>query len=470
MPSCSNSSNISSAINSLNITQGSAGSRFFVQIDTVIGLTAGDVIRWDVPTNGYTASKADTPENSEVFGIIESYNPTTQKFNVVMGGSVDLSASALAVIPSSPTGGGGGNDIYFLSGVTAGKLQNLAPDNINHIIKPVYQVAPHGTYSGTIVNYSGYRLGGEVQGGLDTISALSKLGSVQLVFETYEYMPQEEQLLKSFGFAYNGTGVTPMFTLNPTTIYDWKLEHISLTDPTLVRYLDFKDFCDRVMPTMNGGWVERVKVDAGYTVTRANVLGRAVQQLNHASYDDSVISTSWYGQVLDYDPDTRYLFILRPAFLSSELITTLMPTLMAETSVSSNSGAFLNIMTGDVQSTNFGTVLQTVKISETNTSIQLFGFVIPSVTFTSTGTGTPEAFYFQTIYDPFNQNVYETTGVSPKLYMRIKNRGISLVVPDNVTVTELSSDTITLATQDLQTLINNLTARISCLESGSACP
>lgn len=472
MPSCSNSSNISSAINSLNITQGSAGSRFFVQIDKVLGITAGDVIRWDVPTGGWTGSKANTPENAEVFGIIESYNSTTEKFNVVMSGSISLSGSNFATIPTDPTGGGGGNDIYFLSGMTAGKLQNLAPDNVDHIIKPVYQVAPHGSYSGTVVNYSGYRLGGEVQGGLDTISALSKLGSVQFVFENQAYISPEELLLRSYGINYTGSGIAPIYLLSETVKYDWKLEHINVSnnDVTLVRYIDFKEFCDLVMPTMNGGWVERVKVDTGYTVLRENVVGKAVVQQNHASYNNTTPSSSWYGQILEYDSTNSYLYILRPALLDTELLPNLINTLIAETNVSSNSGAFLNIMQGTVQSGVFGSVLQTIKISSTNTNIQLFGFIIPAVKLTSINTGSGnDPFYFQTIYDPLNQNVYETTGVSPKVYMRIKNRGISLVVPDNISVSEVTTDTVTLPTYDLVTKITDLQNQINCLKYPGTC-
>ena len=62
MPSCSNSSNINSTINSLSVTQG--GSRLLVSVPFVSGLTLGNVIRYDVPTAGYTASKAYLVENS----------------------------------------------------------------------------------------------------------------------------------------------------------------------------------------------------------------------------------------------------------------------------------------------------------------------------------------------------------------------------------------------------------------------
>ena len=171
MPSCSNSSNIQASINTLSVTQG--GSRLLVSIPYVSGLTLGQVVRYDVATSGYTASRADAAETSEVFGVVESYDSTSNKFNTVIYGSINVSSSNLADMGSG--GGSGGNDIYFLSGVTAGKLQNLAPTDANHIVKPVYQISPHGSYTGVIVNYLGYRIGGEIQASFENDTNLGSL-------------------------------------------------------------------------------------------------------------------------------------------------------------------------------------------------------------------------------------------------------------------------------------------------------
>lgn len=185
MPSCSNSSNISASINALNVTQG--GSRLEVQIPFVSGLTLGNVIRWDVASQGYTASLATGPAESEVFGVIESLDSTTTppSFTVIVYGSIKYPTNKLAAIDA--TGGSGENDIYFLSGQTAGVLQNLAPSNLLHIVKPVYQVAPHGRsnfYTGVIINYLGYRIGGEVEAVLED----EEIGNIQIVVgnDTFE--------------------------------------------------------------------------------------------------------------------------------------------------------------------------------------------------------------------------------------------------------------------------------------------
>lgn len=179
MPSCSNSSNISSAITALNVVQG--GSRLLAEIPFVSGLTAGTVIRYDVPTSGWTASKADNAANSEVFGVIESYDSTIAKYQAVIYGSINISTSLLADMGSG--GGSGGNDIYFLSGVTAGKLQNLAPTDLTNIVKPVYQVAPHGSYSGVVINYLGYRIGGDVEASIID----EDLGNLQIVIGNNQF-------------------------------------------------------------------------------------------------------------------------------------------------------------------------------------------------------------------------------------------------------------------------------------------
>jgi hypothetical protein len=180
MPSCSASSHIASSLNAISVSQG--GSRLIVSIPFVSGLTFGNVIRYDVPTTGFTASKADTAPNSEVFGVIESQDTSTTNFNVVIYGSIALSSSSLADMGSG--GGSGGNDIYFLSGTTAGTLQNLAPSSLDQIIKPVYQAAPHGSYTGVITNYLGYRIGGDVQASLDD----TDLGNIQIVIGSDQFV------------------------------------------------------------------------------------------------------------------------------------------------------------------------------------------------------------------------------------------------------------------------------------------
>ena len=119
---------------------------------------------------------------------------------------------------------GGGNDIYFLSSTTAGKVRVTAPTGQTDIIKPIYQVAPHGgPYTGIVMNYIGYKIGGDVQaylqggfdGGVGTISTVisgalngtdNQLptfyvdASISHVLPISEYPAFWNRYVKSFGY------------------------------------------------------------------------------------------------------------------------------------------------------------------------------------------------------------------------------------------------------------------------------
>ena len=223
---CSSSSNIKSTATFINVTQG--GSRLMLSIasaDYAAGVTAGDVIRYSVPDTQYVKSKADELATSEVVGIVES--KSGDSLNVVIYGSILLPATSIeATTPSSDTTtGGGGNDIYFLSSTTAGKVRVTAPTGQTDIIKPIYQVSPHGlgAYTGIVMNYIGYKIGGDVQaylqggfdGGVGTISTVisgalngtnTQLptfyvdASISHVLPISEYPAFWNRYVKSFGY------------------------------------------------------------------------------------------------------------------------------------------------------------------------------------------------------------------------------------------------------------------------------
>lgn len=221
---CSSSSNIKSTATFINVTQG--GSRLMLSIasaNCAAGVTAGDVIRYSVPDTQYVKSKADALANSEVVGIVESKSGTS--LNVVIYGSINLPASSIeTTTPSSDTtSGGGGNDIYFLSATTSGKVRVIAPIGQTDIIKPIYQVAPHGNsaYTGIVMNYIGYKIGGDVQaylqggfdGGVGTVSTVISGAGTDNQLPTYyadasmshvlpisEYPTFWNRYVKSFGY------------------------------------------------------------------------------------------------------------------------------------------------------------------------------------------------------------------------------------------------------------------------------
>jgi hypothetical protein len=122
------------------------------------GITAGDVIRWDVPTAGYTLSVASTEPKAEVLGVVESVNASG--CTVVLTGSIQYPSSRLSAITS---GGAGNVDVLFLSDTVSGGLTGTVDMSTSgeKIIKPVMQVAPHSIYNAVVTNYVGYKAGNQ---------------------------------------------------------------------------------------------------------------------------------------------------------------------------------------------------------------------------------------------------------------------------------------------------------------------
>jgi hypothetical protein len=120
------------------------------------GVSAGNAVYYNVAGATWNKSIANDYAKAEVFGIVESITGLTA--TVVIHGSIKLPTTEIYDIGD---GGSGGNDIYFLSGITAGAIQNSGPTLSGTIVKPLYTVAPHSlsgiTFTGIVVNYIGYR-------------------------------------------------------------------------------------------------------------------------------------------------------------------------------------------------------------------------------------------------------------------------------------------------------------------------
>ena len=120
------------------------------------GVSAGNAVYYNVVGATWNKSIANDYAKAEVFGIVESITGLTA--TVIMHGSIKLPTTEIYDIGD---GGSGGNDIYFLSGTTAGAIQNIGPTLSGTIVKPLYTVAPHSlsgiTFTGIVVNYIGYR-------------------------------------------------------------------------------------------------------------------------------------------------------------------------------------------------------------------------------------------------------------------------------------------------------------------------
>lgn len=138
-----------------------SSSRTLAEITTNGSISVGNVVYYDVSGSTWAKSQANEAKKSEVFGIVESIGGITA--TIVTHGSINIPAN---ILNSVGDGGAGGNDIWFLSAITGGHLQNLAPSSIGTIVKPVYYNYPHqfagNTFSGYLINYIGYAAGGSV--------------------------------------------------------------------------------------------------------------------------------------------------------------------------------------------------------------------------------------------------------------------------------------------------------------------
>jgi hypothetical protein len=191
MPSYS-STPLTRVINAPVLVVSGVGSRLMITlksntntIDSTI--VAGDVIRYDAVEKKYVKSQADTPEHAEVIGIVESISTEAGgvlSYNVVTLGSLIYPASRLFGITGSgtqDTSDGGGYDVLFLDSGISGGLTGIAPSR--GIAKVVAQVAPHGSYNTTVINYIGYQIGDQA-----TVNVAGAMpGSVGTVPESFSF-------------------------------------------------------------------------------------------------------------------------------------------------------------------------------------------------------------------------------------------------------------------------------------------
>jgi hypothetical protein len=163
-------------------------SRIFIKVQTgqgysiQSGITAGDVVRFDPTsvsagiTGMYKKSQADSEMNAEVVGVVESIS--SGQYTIVTHGSISYPAARLAGL----CGSAGGLDILFLDATTSGNLVGNIDTSTpgEKIVKPVFQVAPHGSYNGIVTNYIGYKTGGSASVSIVAAGA----GNIQLLPST----------------------------------------------------------------------------------------------------------------------------------------------------------------------------------------------------------------------------------------------------------------------------------------------
>lgn len=197
-----------------------SASRTIAEIPTNSGFSAGNVVFYNITGSTWAKSSAAADNTSEVFGVIESTTGLTA--TVVTQGSVNIPNTMLHDMGSN--GGSGGNDIWFLSGITSGHMQNLAPTAVGNIVKPVYYAYPHefngATFSGLVVNYIGYSVSSATS---STTTSTTAVGSI---FASPILMPGNTVDIEGKSVVTDLTN----FYINHQLIYDPTQSTINATD------------------------------------------------------------------------------------------------------------------------------------------------------------------------------------------------------------------------------------------------
>ena len=123
------------------------------------GFSAGNLVTYNIASSGFTKCRANDNALAEFVGIIEGISGSTA--TVITNGSISWPNTGISFAMGG-NGGSGGQDVWFMSALTAGAMQDAAPSGAGTIVKPVYLHSPHSgldgsTYTGIILSYTGYR-------------------------------------------------------------------------------------------------------------------------------------------------------------------------------------------------------------------------------------------------------------------------------------------------------------------------
>ena len=156
----------------IKITGGLLDGKSMRNTISVVGHTfkAGQALRFNRGTatgvcgDFYTAAVADSASNSEVIGVVESVEGNS--FVLVYGGEISTANfDPLYALED--------DDVFFLSGTTAGLLDKTPPSDAGQVIKPVI-VRSEGTKA-IVTNFIGTVIGGSSTVNLDGIQPVGTI-------------------------------------------------------------------------------------------------------------------------------------------------------------------------------------------------------------------------------------------------------------------------------------------------------
>lgn len=205
------------------------------------GFTIGSVLRWnaklDGNTYGYTAARANDAYNSEVVGVVSQVLGSND-FELCVSGIINMTSffsNTTGVIEPGMTQ----DDVYFLSGYTAGWMTTERPTTTGWVAKPVITRIAHdntGNIFGCVTNYVGSLLGGNIAVSLGN---LTPPGTVQAFLGEKGNIPS--------GWAYcDGEGYT-----DANGVPGFKVS-------------EYPEYYDNV--GLNYGWVEALYTEANMSL------------------------------------------------------------------------------------------------------------------------------------------------------------------------------------------------------------
>jgi hypothetical protein len=162
---------------------GTVGSKLALTItQSGHGFSAGSVVRWNSGIDGnaaqYVQAKADNAYNAEVIGVVSDVL-SGDSFELTLSGVVKMNqffSNTTGAIPAGSTQ----DDVFFLSGYTAGWMDVKRPRTPGWVAKPIITRLAEdssGNIFGMVTNYVGSLLGGNVVTSLGQIVPVGTINS-----------------------------------------------------------------------------------------------------------------------------------------------------------------------------------------------------------------------------------------------------------------------------------------------------
>ena len=152
------------------------GSRLSITVQQAShGFVPGMALRWNSGIDGntvqYEKAIATSPYKAEVVGIVGSVL-NADSFDLVMSGVVEMNTPNASFFGQSIGSGLTADDVFFLSGTTAGWLTTTRPSTAGHVAKPIITRLAEDAQNiiyGVVTNYVGSHIGGNAAVSLDNL-------------------------------------------------------------------------------------------------------------------------------------------------------------------------------------------------------------------------------------------------------------------------------------------------------------